>query len=50
MTVLSFFFTKETLEALSKEVLKPIIQKYTNVIGYYVLDNDKFIASIKKKM
>ncbi len=50
MTILSYFFAKETLESLSKEVLKPIIIKYTNVIGYYVLKDGKFFQSSKEEL
>ncbi len=46
----TYFFAKETLESLSKEVLKPIIIKYTNVIGYYVLKDGKFVQSSQFNM
>ncbi len=48
MTLKSFFFEKDTLESLTKDVLKSIILKYTSVIGYYLVDRDIFVPSNKE--
>ena len=46
MTVLSYFFAKETLESLSKEVLKPIIIKLTELRLNVSLDEIKNLFAL----